>query len=58
MRDLGYPNLFSYLERVESDSKENDMFLSLLTIHFTSWFREPKHYDLLEASDLPPNQLD
>ena len=48
--ELGHTDLTSYLEQVASDSKEHDMLVSLLTIHFTSWFREPKHYELVEAS--------
>jgi two-component system chemotaxis response regulator CheB len=44
----GCENLSQYLALVESDVNEKSYLLSALTIHTTSWFREPPHYEYLK----------
>lgn len=41
------PNLAAYLNLIASDEKEYRQLVSALTIHFTSWFREADHFELL-----------
>lgn len=43
----GSANLASYLDRIARDEGEYRQLVSALTIHFTSWFREAGHFDLL-----------
>jgi len=48
MSDLNLVSLAHYLELVAQDNDELKRFISSLTIHTTSWFRERKHFDKLE----------
>ncbi len=41
-------NLKLYLELIEKDSIELKHFISDITIHTTSWFREKPHFDLVK----------
>ncbi len=43
---LSFPE---YILLVSEDDAEYDRFLSLMTIHTTSWFREMPHFELLAA---------
>ena len=49
MQRCGYRTLEAYLLCVEQDDNEYDEFISAVTIHTTSWFREPPHFERLEA---------
>ncbi|OFZ19499.1 MAG: hypothetical protein A2Z20_02930 [Bdellovibrionales bacterium RBG_16_40_8] len=46
MKKLNLDTLADYLRRVRNDNAEFDYFLSSITIHTTSWFRESPHFDL------------
>lgn len=48
MFELGIKSFDVYLKKVESDPVEKTEFVSRLTIHTTSWFRESPHYDILK----------
>ncbi len=43
----GCRNLAEYLDLIARDDKEYRQLVSALTIHFTSWFRESEHFELL-----------
>ena len=47
MIELGVKRLTDYLKLTEESREEKAEFVSRLTIHTTSWFRESPHYDLL-----------
>ena len=49
LRDLKIENFSNYKKILYTDSSELAKFTSLCTIHTTSWFREPVHFDILEA---------
>src|SRR5690349_4295540 len=44
----GIVDLKEYLRLVKAEKSEADCLVSALTIHTTSWFREPKQYEVLE----------
>lgn len=44
----GIQDLKEYLRLVKAEKSEADYLVSALTIHTTSWFREPKQYEILE----------
>lgn len=45
---LGIEVLKDYIKFAKSEKAEMDHLISALTIHTTSWFREPKQYEILE----------
>lgn len=47
MREAG-KNFEEYLDLINKDSWEFARFLASVTIHTTSWFREPEHFAMLE----------
>lgn len=47
MRESGR-NFEEYLDLINKDSREYSRFVASVTIHTTSWFREPEHFELLE----------
>lgn len=48
MREVSVSTLDAYLSLVDSSDAEYEVLMSLLTIHTTSWFREPAHFQELE----------
>lgn len=48
MKELSVPTFHEYLQKVEQSSDEFSQFMSNITIHTTSWFREIPHYDFLK----------
>ena len=48
VRNVGAQSLKAYLEFALHDPVEGDLFISALTIHTTSWFRELTHFEKLE----------
>ena len=50
-RALSIPDPGSYLEYLEADASGDELtrFLDVISTHFTSFFREPDHFELLEA---------
>lgn len=48
MRQLNIGSLKAYLEKVQREPSEFSNFLSLITIHTTSWFREEGHFEFLQ----------
>ncbi|OQW52117.1 MAG: hypothetical protein A4S09_08885 [Proteobacteria bacterium SG_bin7] len=44
----GIEDLKEYVRFAKSEKLEMDYLVSALTIHTTSWFREPKQYEILE----------
>ncbi len=49
LNELKLSSFPEYILRVSEDDSEYDRFLSLMTIHTTSWFRERPHFDLLTS---------
>jgi chemotaxis protein methyltransferase CheR len=51
LRALSIPNPEGYLRYLEEDGSGEEMarFLDVISTHFTSFFREPDHFQLLEA---------
>jgi two-component system chemotaxis response regulator CheB len=49
MLEVRSPSLSQYLQRVEQSSDEFAKFVSNITIHTTSWFREMPHYEFLKT---------
>ncbi|MGZ3773352.1 MAG: chemotaxis protein CheB [Pseudobdellovibrionaceae bacterium] len=47
MRESG-KNFKEYLDLIGKDTAEFSKFISSVTIHTTSWFREPDHFEMLE----------
>lgn len=47
LRSLGLPTYEAYLARLESDPKEVPHFVSVITTHTTSFFREADHFPLV-----------
>ncbi len=47
LNELNFMSFPEYILLVSEDDAEYDRFLSLMTIHTTSWFREKPHFDLL-----------
>lgn len=47
MREAG-KNFEDYLDLIGKDSWEYARFVASVTIHTTSWFREPEHFEMLE----------
>lgn len=45
----GLKNLAEYLDLIQTSKEEHDHFLSAVTIHTTSWFREMPHYERLKS---------
>ncbi|MGZ3771204.1 MAG: chemotaxis protein CheB [Bdellovibrio sp.] len=42
-------NFHEYLELINHDAAHYAKFVSSITIHTTSWFREPEHFNMLES---------
>lgn len=58
MLQTGKTNLISYLNYVSENETELAYFISAVTIHTTSWFREMPHYKRLERNlSLAPSKL-
>jgi chemotaxis response regulator CheB/chemotaxis methyl-accepting protein methylase len=58
MAQIGKTNLISYLSYVSENESELSHFISAVTIHTTSWFREMPHYRRLERNlSLTPSKL-
>ena len=58
MMQTGKTNLISYLGYVSENESELSHFISAVTIHTTSWFREMPHYKRLERNlSLSPSKL-
>jgi len=53
LRELGGLSYGAYLRRVEVDAAERVRMLDALCTHETHFFREPKHFELLEREVLP-----
>ena len=53
LRHYGYKSFTSYLRKVNTDAKELEEMLNLITTNETSFFREPMHYDFLRNELLP-----
>ena len=51
LRALSLPDAESYLTHLEEDGSGEELtrFLDVISTHFTSFFREPDHFQLLEA---------
>lgn len=51
LRALSIPNAEGYLRYLEQDESGEEMvrFLDVISTHFTSFYREPDHFHLLEA---------
>lgn len=50
LRALGLKQFSEYIDRVEAgDEEEIPRFVSAITTNFTSFFREPHHFDILEG---------
>lgn len=50
LRALGLKRFSEYIDRMESgDEEEIPSFVSAITTNFTSFFREPHHFDILET---------
>lgn len=50
IRYVGAPSLRSYLSLALHDETEEELLISALTIHTTSWFREFPHFQKLEET--------
>ncbi len=50
IRYVGAPSLRSYLSFALRDETEEELLISALTIHTTSWFRELPHFQKLEET--------
>src|SRR5919198_6092069 len=50
-RALSIPDPGAYLHYLEGDASGDELacFLDVISTHFTSFFREPDHFDLLAA---------
>ena len=48
MSELKIKDFTLYLKKIKTDAEEYKLFVNLITIHTTSWFREKPHYDDLE----------
>jgi len=48
MNEIKMNDFSLYLKKIKSDGDEYRVFVNLITIHTTSWFREKPHYDDLE----------
>jgi chemotaxis protein methyltransferase CheR len=53
LRELGGLSFGAYLRRVEEDEAERVRLLDALCTHETHFFREPRHFELLEREVLP-----
>ena len=53
LREIGLANYGAYLELVRADAAERTRALDLICTNETSFFREPKQFDLLERTVLP-----
>jgi chemotaxis protein methyltransferase CheR len=53
LRELGGPSLREYLHRVQEDAEERARLLEAICTHETRFFREPRHFTLLEQEVLP-----
>jgi chemotaxis protein methyltransferase CheR len=53
LRELQLTDYGAYYERVEADAAERVRCLDLVTTNETHFFREPRHFELLEAAVLP-----
>ncbi len=53
LRELGGLSFGAYLKRVEEDEAERVRLLDALCTHETHFFREPRHFELLEREVLP-----
>jgi chemotaxis protein methyltransferase CheR len=53
LRELGLTSYGDYLELVRADAAERTRALDLICTNETSFFREPKQFDLLERTVLP-----
>jgi two-component system chemotaxis response regulator CheB len=47
IRETGVETMALYLRLVQDDEQEHQNFVSALTIHTTSWFRERPHFEFL-----------
>jgi chemotaxis protein methyltransferase CheR len=53
LRELGGRSFGDYLRQVEEDERERVRLLDALCTHETHFFREPRHFELLEREVLP-----
>ncbi len=53
LKALRLPNVSSYVHRLETDMKETEKFVNLMTTNHTYFFREKPHLDFLESVFLP-----
>ncbi len=53
LRELGGLSFGAYLRRAEEDAEERVRLLDALCTHETHFFREPRHFELLERDVLP-----
>ncbi|WP_083682627.1 protein-glutamate O-methyltransferase CheR [Archangium sp. Cb G35] len=53
LRELGGLSFGAYLRRVEEDEPERVRLLDAICTHETHFFREPRHFELLEREVLP-----
>lgn len=53
LQEKNYTSFEQYINSVEQDEKEKLRFFNALTVNETSFFREPKHFDLLKQVVLP-----
>ncbi|MFK7873845.1 MAG: protein-glutamate O-methyltransferase CheR, partial [Oligoflexales bacterium] len=48
MVEVNISNLYDYISYAKKNQNEYDHLVSSLTIHTTHWFREPRHFSLIE----------
>ncbi|HZZ85977.1 MAG TPA: protein-glutamate O-methyltransferase CheR [Anaeromyxobacteraceae bacterium] len=53
LRELAIPDYAGYLERVQDDEAERVRMLDCITTNETHFFREPRHFELLEQRLFP-----
>jgi chemotaxis protein methyltransferase CheR len=53
LRELGGLSFREYLERAEEDAAERARLIEAVCTHETRFFREPRHFELLEREILP-----
>ncbi|PTL83118.1 protein-glutamate O-methyltransferase CheR [Vitiosangium sp. GDMCC 1.1324] len=53
LRELGGISFGAYLQRAEADEAERVRLLDAICTHETHFFREPRHFELLEREVLP-----
>jgi chemotaxis protein methyltransferase CheR len=53
LRELGCPSFSEYYDRVRTDDAERARMVERICTHETAFFREPKHFELLEQQVFP-----